>query len=70
MRRAQELDPLSLPINMTLGWLLCDAQKADEGIEQLRRTLEMDPAFMIAHHRLGFCYGRKGMYDAALAELQ
>src|SRR2546425_10059278 len=27
IRRAQELDPLSLPVNMTVGWLLCDANR-------------------------------------------
>src|SRR3989475_1527014 len=70
IRRAQELDPLSLPINMTVGWLLCDGNRADEGIDQLRKTLEMDPAFIVAHHRLGFCYERKGMYDRAIAESQ
>jgi len=70
IRRAQELDPLSLPINMTVGWLLCDAQRTDEGIDQLRKTLEMDPAFVVAHIRLGLCYERKGMYDAAIAESQ
>src|SRR5437660_1787762 len=36
IKRAQELDPLSLPINMTVGWLLCGANGTDEGIEQLR----------------------------------
>jgi tetratricopeptide (TPR) repeat protein len=70
IRRAQELDPLSLPINMTVGWLLCDAQRMDEGIDQLHKTLEMDPAFAVAHVRLEYCYERKGDYDAALAEAQ
>src|SRR5437667_9538996 len=70
IRRAQELDPLSLPISMTLGWLLCDAGRTDEGIEQLRKTLEMDPAFVVAHIRLGYCYERKGAYDGAIAESQ
>src|SRR5436853_3081681 len=70
IRRAQELDPLSLPINMTVRWLLCDAQSTDEGIEELRKTLEMDPAFVVAHHRLALCYERKGSYDAAIAEAQ
>src|SRR5438876_4672847 len=70
IRRAQELDPLSLPISMTLGWLLCDAQRTDEGIEELRKTLEMDPAFIIAHHRLALCYERKGAYDGAISEYQ
>ena len=70
IRRAQELDPLSLPINMTLGWLLCDSQKTDEGIEQLHKTLEMDQGFIVAHHRLALCYERKGMYTDAIAEYQ
>jgi TolB-like protein/predicted Zn-dependent protease len=70
IRRAQELDPLSLPINMTLGWLLCDAGQVDEGIEQLRKTIEMDPSFIIAHHRLGLAYERKGMYGEAIAEFK
>jgi len=70
IRRAQELDPLSLPINMTLGWCLCDAHQMDEGIDQLRKTIEMDPGFVVAHHRLALCYERKGMYDAAIAEFQ
>src|SRR5213080_3970610 len=70
IRRAQELDPLSLPINMTLGWCLCDAHQMDEGIDQLRKTIEMDPRFVVAHNRLALCYERKGMYDAAIAEFQ
>jgi len=70
IRRAQELDPLSLPINMAVGWLLCDANRPDEGIDQFRKTLEMDPAFVVAHHRLAQCYERKGMYDATIAEFQ
>jgi tetratricopeptide (TPR) repeat protein len=55
---------------MTVGWLLCDANRTDEGIEQFRKTLEMDPAFVVAHHRLGLCYERKGTYDAAISEFQ
>src|SRR5438128_5357182 len=70
IKRAQELDPLSLPINMTVGWLLCDANRTDEGIDQLRKTVEMDPTFIVAHHRLAFCYERKGMYSDAIAEFE
>src|SRR5712692_2017299 len=69
-RRAQELDPLSLPINMSLGWMLSDARQLDQSIEQFRKTLEMDPNFVLAHHRLGLAYERKGMYDQAIAEFR
>jgi serine/threonine-protein kinase len=69
-RRAQELDPLSLPINMTLGWVLLNARQYDQSVEQLRKTLEMDPNFMLAHHRLGLVYEQKGKYDEAIAEFR
>src|SRR5260370_27216959 len=70
IRRAQEMDPLSLPINMALGWMLIYAHQVDQSIEQLRKTLEMDPNFMTAHHRLGLAYEQKGMYDEAIAEFK
>ncbi len=70
IRRAQELDPLSLPINMTLGWVLLNARQYDQSAEQLRKTLEMDPNFILAHHRLGLVYEQQGKYDEAIAEFR
>ena len=70
VRRAQELDPLSLPINMAVGWVLQTARKNDESVEQLRKTLEMDPNFALAHHRLGLVYEQQGRYGEAVAEFK
>jgi serine/threonine-protein kinase len=69
-RRAQELDPLSLPINMTLGWVLLNARQYDQSVEQLLKTIEMDPSFLLAHHRLGLVYEQQGKYDKAIAEFR
>ena len=69
-RRAQELDPLSIPINMTLGWVLLNARKYDQSAEQLLKTLEMDQNFALAHHRLGLVYEQQGKYDDAIAEFK
>jgi eukaryotic-like serine/threonine-protein kinase len=69
-RRAQELDPLSLPINMTLGWVLLNARQYDQSAEQLRKTVELDPHFILAHHRLGLVYEQQGKYDEAIAEFR
>jgi tetratricopeptide (TPR) repeat protein len=49
IKRAQELDPLSLPIKLALGWFLSDAGQLDQSIEQFRRTLEMDPNIWYPH---------------------
>ena len=70
IRRAQELDPLSLPINMTLGWVLLTARQNDQSVEQLRKTLDLDPNFVLAHHRLGLVYEQQGKYDEAIAEFK
>lgn len=68
--RAQQLDPLSLPINMTLGWVLLNARQYDQSAEQLRKTMEMDPNFLLAHHRLGLVYEQQRKYEEAIAEFK
>ena len=47
VKRALELDPLSLIINSDLGRTYYFARRYDEAIEQLRKTLEMDPNFYL-----------------------
>jgi TolB-like protein/Flp pilus assembly protein TadD len=68
MRRARELDPLSLVINTNLGEALRRAGRLDEAISQLRQTVEMDGTFYFAHHALGVALERKGQFDKALDE--
>jgi serine/threonine-protein kinase len=70
IRRAQELDPLSLPINANVGFVLYAARRHDEAAEQCRKTLEMDPSFALARTRLGLAYEGKGMYREAIAEFR
>ena len=70
MRRAQELDPLSLIINANYGKAYFNARRYDEAIQQLRKTLEIDQNFFVAHHYLGSAYAMKGDYSNALSEYQ
>jgi TolB-like protein/DNA-binding winged helix-turn-helix (wHTH) protein/Tfp pilus assembly protein PilF len=70
MRKAENLDPLSLIINSDLAELLLIAHSYDESMRQSRKTLEMDPNFALAHNQLGQAYLRKQMYDPAIAELE
>jgi TolB-like protein/DNA-binding winged helix-turn-helix (wHTH) protein/Tfp pilus assembly protein PilF len=70
MRKAENLDPLSLIINADLAELLVLAHSYDESIRQSRKTIEMDPDFALAHNQLAQAYLQKHMYDEALAELQ
>ena len=68
LRRAQQLDPLSLIINADLGVAFATARRYDEAIAQLRKTIEMDPRFYYAHWNLGVALELKGELREALAE--
>ena len=68
MKKAQELDPLSLMIDSLVGWVFLQARRYDDAIEQLRQTLAVDPSFAYAHCVLGRTYVEKRMYREAIAE--
>jgi TolB-like protein/Tfp pilus assembly protein PilF len=66
--RAVELDPLSLIINADLGQDFMLARRYDEAIDQLRKTLAMDPRFYYARWILGEALQMKGQLPEAMAE--
>ena len=66
--RAEELDPLSVPINTDIGFELYYARRYDEAISQLRSVLQTSPKFPLAHLWLGRSYEQKSMYPEAIAE--
>ena len=70
MRRAQELDPLSIIIRTHLGLMLYCGRRYDEAIEQLKQTLEMEPYFAAAHYVLALAFEQKGMYEETIEHLQ
>jgi serine/threonine protein kinase/tetratricopeptide (TPR) repeat protein len=66
VKRALELDPLSLPINNIVAVILLDARRYDEAIDQRLKMLEIDPNYTAAYDGLGFAYGQKGMHEEAV----
>ncbi len=68
IRRARELDPLSLHINHKLCAVLYWARQYDAAIAQCRKTLEIEPRFGPAHWHLAHAYDAKGMHDEAQEE--
>jgi tetratricopeptide (TPR) repeat protein len=70
IKRARDLDPLSISINSSFGWRLYLARQYDRSIAQLRDTLEMDPNYEWAHLILGQAYEQKGEFNLALAEFK
>src|SRR5258705_859546 len=70
IKKARDLDPLSISINASFGWRLYLAREYDRAIAQLHETLEMDPNYEWAHLILGQAYEQKGEFNLALAELK
>ncbi|MCI0560210.1 MAG: tetratricopeptide repeat protein, partial [Nitrososphaera sp.] len=70
IKRAQELDPLSLIINTDVGRVFYYARQYDRTIEECQKTLEIDPDFVRAHLDLGLAYEQKAMYEEAIQALQ
>ena len=68
IKRALELEPMSLPINAWYGRILSWTGQLDQAIDELRRTEELDPDFLLTRYRLGTAYAEKGRYDEAIAE--
>jgi serine/threonine-protein kinase len=69
LKRARELDPLSLVIARNLGCIYYMARRYDAAIETLKQVIEMDDTFPGAHGSLADVYLYKGMYPEALEEV-
>jgi TolB-like protein/Flp pilus assembly protein TadD len=70
MKRAVELDPLSLIINSNLGWAYIHAGRLDKAVAQLRKTVEMNSSFYYARYALALALELKGAIPEAIAEYQ
>ncbi len=70
MQRAHRLDPLSPIIEANIGWFHLYAGEVELAEQSLRRTLEYEPAFGVAHYYLGILLSVQGRHDEALAELR
>ena len=64
-RMAQQMDPLSLLINMTVCWALHFADRAEEAIRETRRTRELAPGFQEAGNLLMSLYEHLGRFEEA-----
>jgi len=68
MKNSQTLDPLSLIINVAIGWANYIARRYDEALEQLLQTVDLDPNYPVTHWILGVLYTITGRYGSAISE--
>jgi TolB-like protein/DNA-binding winged helix-turn-helix (wHTH) protein/Flp pilus assembly protein TadD len=70
LRKAENLDPLSLIISADVADALSIAHRYDQSVQQSKKTLELDPSFAVAHYELGQALSQKHMNDDAIAEFK
>ena len=71
LKRAQELDPLSLIIGVASAvTLFCGTRRYDRVIEECQKVLEIDPNFGGALNVLGMVYRERAMYEEAIEAFQ
>jgi serine/threonine protein kinase/tetratricopeptide (TPR) repeat protein len=69
-RIALSLDPLSPIMNTNSAATLMNAHRYPEALAQFQKTLERDPTFGPAHHKLSQLYAATGDFTNAVSELQ
>lgn len=69
-RRARELDPLSLMLNMAAADSLFFARDYDKAIQHLLALLDQEPRFFPAHFSLGRIYVQTGTQEQAVAAFE
>jgi adenylate cyclase len=68
--RARELDPLSLIVGCTFGYILVRTGSKDEGLEMLRSVIEMNDSFALGHRQLAHSYVILGRKVDAIEEVR
>lgn len=69
LKRAVELDPLSLVMNTDLGYAYYLAGQYESAFQQYQKVLAMDSTFLPVHFDLMLYYQQRGMYDKEIDEL-
>jgi TolB-like protein/Flp pilus assembly protein TadD len=70
LKRAMRLDPLSPIIHTTLSWAYYCARLYDKGVEQARKTLDLDATFPATWYCLGVSSMLNGDTDSGLTAVQ
>jgi serine/threonine-protein kinase len=70
IKRAQQLDPLSVPVNRAVGWVIYYSRRYDQSIEELKKALGMDPDFLGARLVLWWALIAKGAHEEAIADIR
>jgi len=67
VRKGLELEPLDINMGVTLAWAYFGAEQYDKGLEQAKRTYDLEPTHPLGRWMLTQAYINKGMYTEAIS---
>jgi TolB-like protein/DNA-binding winged helix-turn-helix (wHTH) protein/Tfp pilus assembly protein PilF len=70
MKKALEVDPLSLPLNNMMGETYLWAGDYQKALQQFQRTIDLEPTFPLAHFFYAGLLTEMGRYEEAIKENQ
>jgi len=70
MKKALEVDPLSLPLNNMMGQTYLWAGDYQNALQQFQRTIDLEPTFPLAHFFYAGLLAEMGRYEEAIKENQ
>jgi TolB-like protein/DNA-binding winged helix-turn-helix (wHTH) protein/Tfp pilus assembly protein PilF len=70
MKKALEVDPLSLPLNNMMGETYLWAGDYEKALQQFQRTIDLEPTFPLAHFFYADLLTEMGRYEGAIKENQ
>ena len=70
MKKAQDLDPLSLIISADVADILLVSRRYEDAANQSRKTIDMDSSFALAHYELGEALVQRHLVKEAIDEFK
>jgi len=70
IKLSRELNPISLRINAVEGQILFFAGRANESLNRLNKTIDLNPNFWLSHLFISGVYTEKGMHAEAVAAIK
>jgi TolB-like protein/DNA-binding winged helix-turn-helix (wHTH) protein/Tfp pilus assembly protein PilF len=69
IRKAQQLDPLSMIIRTNIAWISYYRRDFPKAVAGYQEVLQLDPLFVVAHQKLWIAYALEGNKGQAVEEL-
>lgn len=70
IRRAQQIDSLSVQVINNLGWVFHYARRYDQAVAAYQQALSLDPNHATTHYYLGLALAQQGALEDAISELE